>query len=632
MAIAAGMLLTAVTISPSFSAESVGGALPTREEIQAAVMSFADTWGSQTGEAANKVAEHAGTAAARRHADQFKYYGLAAAYDIASHPNAGVNLLDMMVLTSLNRMVWEEYWEPKVYGTAAEPMIDMLRMMEADVWEFAGEVMTPMQLRDVKDVIAEWRAKNPDKKFVHFIRFNDFGELGRKSSLEGAMQPGGLLGPVREAAEAAEEIKIWGDRALFLLIRMQELMILRLEMAMKALLRTPEMTQTLEDFSGIRNSADQLPMQAESIIEQTVTHVSAERQAAINQFLLGIGQERQLAIEQLTKAATRVRAESIDHALEGFSQERAALNRDIEQLVERAGLEAETVATHLFVLGAALLLTYFLLRTIFHYATACPATTWYGKFTPALALFVVAVAVIAAVLIYVNYSSLVSVRSIEPVAVGPVDMDDEMRDQEPAPRLAADPQREAAGNTNTIRGSETDSDLSHRERETRPALSRDDALPTSNAAIVDTPSDSAHAPLLLSTSTAIPKVEGRNDVMSKALQLNQEIVTLRVLFARASTEVTRAFYPNLDEVSEILVNNPEFRGEIRGHADSRGVASANQRLSEERAKAVARYLTKRGVTPDRLWILGYGSGEPVASNETVEGRAKNRRVEISVIR
>lgn len=88
------------------------------------------------------------------------------------------------------------------------------------------------------------------------------------------------------------------------------------------------------------------------------------------------------------------------------------------------------------------------------------------------------------------------------------------------------------------------------------------------------------------------------------------------------------FYPELDKIVATLNESPETRFEIVGHADSTGEADYNQGLSERRAEAVADYFSRYGISPDRFTTSGRGEMDPVASNETRDGRAKNRRVDI----
>ncbi len=84
----------------------------------------------------------------------------------------------------------------------------------------------------------------------------------------------------------------------------------------------------------------------------------------------------------------------------------------------------------------------------------------------------------------------------------------------------------------------------------------------------------------------------------------------------------------LDEVVEILKQNPAMTGEVRGYTDNTGTLELNRKLSEARAKSVRDYLVKQGIAPERIRARGFGPAQPVASNDTAEGRAQNRRVEL----
>jgi OOP family OmpA-OmpF porin len=87
----------------------------------------------------------------------------------------------------------------------------------------------------------------------------------------------------------------------------------------------------------------------------------------------------------------------------------------------------------------------------------------------------------------------------------------------------------------------------------------------------------------------------------------------------------------LDEAAALLQKHERVVVEVAGHTDSTGSEAYNQGLSERRANAVKDYLTGKGVTATRLTARGYGESQPVASNDTKEGRAENRRVELIVL-
>jgi len=105
-----------------------------------------------------------------------------------------------------------------------------------------------------------------------------------------------------------------------------------------------------------------------------------------------------------------------------------------------------------------------------------------------------------------------------------------------------------------------------------------------------------------------------------------------VHFATGKADLTPGSAPVLDAVVRVLKANPNLRLEVQGHTDATGSAAFNQRLSGLRAKAVAAYFTAHGVDSGRLTAKGYGPSQPAATNDTAEGRAKNRRVELKPLR
>lgn len=88
----------------------------------------------------------------------------------------------------------------------------------------------------------------------------------------------------------------------------------------------------------------------------------------------------------------------------------------------------------------------------------------------------------------------------------------------------------------------------------------------------------------------------------------------------------------LQKILRFLKENPEISVEISGHTDNSGSAAYNVALSEKRAQAVNNYLIEAGIAPGRLVTKGYGSSQPIASNDTEAGRQQNRRIEFKVLR
>jgi len=104
-----------------------------------------------------------------------------------------------------------------------------------------------------------------------------------------------------------------------------------------------------------------------------------------------------------------------------------------------------------------------------------------------------------------------------------------------------------------------------------------------------------------------------------------------VLFKTGAYELQPGAMVQLNQVADALVkNSPDSKIVVEGHTDSQGSAATNKDLSQKRADAVAQYLVGRGIAADRVTAAGIGQDRPVADNNSIEGRAQNRRVEIVV--
>ena len=101
-----------------------------------------------------------------------------------------------------------------------------------------------------------------------------------------------------------------------------------------------------------------------------------------------------------------------------------------------------------------------------------------------------------------------------------------------------------------------------------------------------------------------------------------------ITFATDSSNISADFYQVLDSVALVIKEFEKTYVDVIGYTDSTGSETYNQQLSEARASSVARYLESQGVLPARIVSSGMGESNPIASNDTAQGRALNRRVEI----
>ncbi len=112
---------------------------------------------------------------------------------------------------------------------------------------------------------------------------------------------------------------------------------------------------------------------------------------------------------------------------------------------------------------------------------------------------------------------------------------------------------------------------------------------------------------------------------------NQEIVLKNIFFETKSYTLKPESFIELDVLLSYMQKNPRLKIEVQGHTDNVGSDASNLELSGNRAASVAAYLVEKGITPDRITSVGYGEVQPIATNDTPEGRAQNRRTTFRIV-
>ncbi|RYY66410.1 MAG: flagellar motor protein MotB [Chitinophagaceae bacterium] len=123
----------------------------------------------------------------------------------------------------------------------------------------------------------------------------------------------------------------------------------------------------------------------------------------------------------------------------------------------------------------------------------------------------------------------------------------------------------------------------------------------------------------------------RKDIPLQPIEMNASVVLRNIFFETNKFELKPESQVELDRVVQFLQDNPTVRIQLQGHTDNVGTAADNQKLSDNRARAVVRYFVEKGIKPARLEAKGFGATQPVADNKTEEGRAQNRRTELKII-
>ena len=122
------------------------------------------------------------------------------------------------------------------------------------------------------------------------------------------------------------------------------------------------------------------------------------------------------------------------------------------------------------------------------------------------------------------------------------------------------------------------------------------------------------------------------DIPLKRIQPGEKVILKNIFFDFASAKLLDESKAELQQLTQFLRDNPEVKVQITGHTDNIGRQAYNLELSQDRARAVANYLLNDGIAMSRVSYKGLGSSEPIAENDTEEGRAQNRRTELLIVK
>ena len=298
----------------------------TEEELQSQVMSFADRFVATLAPAVGEYERTEPSSENRRRVLGAAVYPMAAAYIIAAESDPDVALLDMIVMITLGRMIFEEVG-PKEFGSEVEPVLKAYRTAEKDIWAIARQVLTPDAQNQLYALIQEWRQEHPEITTFSHIRFSDFAAERRKSKLARGDKASGLFKSVEKATQEAEEVRLLAERGMFLGTRLPQLTGLFADVwASRVLASNPEMKQMLTDIHTFSVISERLANSTDELSNQ----ITAERKATVDQVMKGVSELREVTIDQVMKRVSIEREAAIDQLVDRVAQER---KRTIEEFL-----------------------------------------------------------------------------------------------------------------------------------------------------------------------------------------------------------------------------------------------------------------------------------------------------------
>lgn len=315
-----------------------------QQKLQATVMSMADEYIAALGESMYLLSRSEKLDSRGRWLTlSFLRNGVGASLDIAVGPNPPVNLLDLLVLTSLQSWAFEKHWIPNGIGDTGKPALARLKQAESHTWTAARRHLSEAQLQTLKKLVAAWISENKDRTVVALVRFNDFADARKISSLSLRGQAHGLLSEVSEASAAVDDVRLLGERFLWFAGRYPYLLGEQSELTTYRILDQPEIkrliaagtsAQTVSDTLNKRlsNLDDDLKRQQDYLFSK----LAAERKATVRQLKTEFDASISNTIEQADRKIQAERERSIKHFFQMLAQERKHLLNDLASREKQA--------------------------------------------------------------------------------------------------------------------------------------------------------------------------------------------------------------------------------------------------------------------------------------------------------
>jgi len=289
-------------------------------QLQGQVMAFADRYWSIIGSAFLEYSSRSPSPENLRLVRTLMVFSGADAFTIAAGPNPAAAFLDMVVMVTLGRMVFEQHYS-KLHGDEIAPLIEGFKKTEADIWEIGDTVLTKEKQAKLMGLIKAWRRENPEVVVFSRVRFNEFEKFRRLSGAEGE-ESGGFFNSVTKATEQVEEAKLLAERGMYLFSRLPLMTGSFANAWVSSLAKVPEVSDVLSDLQRAIAVSERMAIVAEKLPDD-------------------IAKERQATIDQLVDRVSEERENTITHIFQEIDKER-------RRIVDRVSEELDNTITHIF--------------------------------------------------------------------------------------------------------------------------------------------------------------------------------------------------------------------------------------------------------------------------------------------
>jgi hypothetical protein len=193
--------------------------------------------------------------------------GVSSMYDIATSPDILTQLVDQLVVVTLQNYFWVDSGRSQViWGERAQFLVENLRRAREDIWAIAGRVFTEEQLNELDLSIATWWSQRGGTEFVAYVRFSEVASVKGEELVEKVRDGGGLLEPLDRATEQVERANDSADRAFFWAKRLPLFANWQFEALMYDILIMPDTQRAFRTTDGISEAVAQVPERMKLVV------------------------------------------------------------------------------------------------------------------------------------------------------------------------------------------------------------------------------------------------------------------------------------------------------------------------------------------------------------------------------
>lgn len=290
----------------------------TPEELQRELFQFVDRYRKLVGQVCDEGVGRSANADMRVLYQATKTSYVSAAVSVATSPRLIDALRDLLIMLTLQRMVWESGAKGRIPPADADSVARVLSMLETQIYDLAKRVMPSEAIVKMRNLTVKWRGENPDQHYVAYVRFQNLGASPDAEEVNEIISSGAFLEPVEAVAREAHEARLLAERTLYLANRMPMLIEWQTTLAYQRMAASPEAAGVLDNLDRYRAVLERVSLE----INELPQKVAAERRTLVEDFARMIAEER---------------AETIRHIQTLIRSEREALFQDLSKSADKYG-------------------------------------------------------------------------------------------------------------------------------------------------------------------------------------------------------------------------------------------------------------------------------------------------------